>query len=135
MYFSYSLTIPADTPLSAPEELDVRLCHGVITNVEVEFHPGCRGMVQAYVRHGLHQVWPTNPDGNLAADARAMAWNDYYELTSPPYVVTIGGCSPGASYDHEILFRFEVTPLEIAERNKMDDSWARRLSRVLGLSR
>lgn len=135
MFYDKVLTIPANTLAASPEELELQLTHGVITHVEVEFPPGCHGMVYVYVRRGSHQVWPTNPDSQFASDGRAIVWDDYYELFDDPYVLTVGGYSPDTSYDHEITFRFEVTPQEIAERSKVQEGLLHNIGRLLGLVR
>jgi hypothetical protein len=133
MFYDKALTIPANTLENAPEELEVKLTHGVITHVEVEFPPGCHGMVSTYIRRGLHQVWPTNPDSRFASDGRAIIWEDYYELFDEPFTLTIGGYSLGTTYDHEITFRFEVTDQEIAEQGKVQKGMLYNIGRLLGL--
>ena len=135
MFYDIPLTIPANTLASAPIEQDVKLTHGVITHVEVEFPIGCHGMVSVYIRRGLHQVWPTNPDSKFASDGRALVWNEYYELFDEPYILTVGGYSPGTSYDHEITFRFELTPREIAERGQVQEGFMAGIARLLGLTK
>jgi hypothetical protein len=135
MFYEFSLTVPADTEADDPEELDVHLTHGVITYIEIEFAPGCHRLVEAYVRDGLHQLVPTNPDETIKSSGRAVAFQEYYELLSPPYLLTIGGFSPGTSYDHDIIFRFEVTPQEIAERGKTSQGMLDKIGRLLGLVR
>ncbi len=133
MFYDQALTIPANTLERTPEELEVALTHGVITHVEVEFPPGCHGLVNTYIRRALHQVWPTNPDSCFASDGRAIIWNDYYELFGEPYSLIIGGYSPCTTYDHEITFRFEVTPQEIAEQGKVQKGMLYNIGRILGL--
>lgn len=133
MFYDVALTIPVDTPQTNPAEQEVKLTHGVITHVEVEFPPGCNGMVYAYIRQGLHQVWPTNPDSQFATSGRAIVWNDYIELFTEPYSVVIGGYSPDTRYDHKIIFRFEVTSKDIAERGKVQQGLLSSIGRLLGL--
>lgn len=131
MFYSYALTIPANTPERSPTEQEVKLTHGVITHVEVEFPPGCAGLVHAYIRKGVHQVWPTNPDGSFRSDGRAIVWADYEELFYEPYSLTIGGWNEDDTYDHEVLFRFEITPREVAERGVKEFSILRRIGRLI----
>lgn len=133
MFYDQALTVPANRPEAIPIEAEVKLTHGVITHCEVEFPPGCHGMVSVYIRRGLHQVWPTNPDSRFASDGRAIVWNDYYELFDEPFTFTIGGYSPGTGYDHQIIFRFEVTPQEIAEQGKVQKGMLYSIGKLLGL--
>lgn len=133
MFYEFTLTVPADTKANDPQELDVHLTHGVITYIEIEFAPGCHRMVEAYIRDGLHQLVPTNPDERIKSSGRAVAFDEYYELLTPPYLLTIGGFSPGSAYDHEIIFRFEVTPQDIAERGSAADTLLGRIAWALGM--
>jgi len=133
MFYNFDLLIEANTPESAPAELDVKLSHGVITHVEVEFPPGCAGLVHAYVHQAIHQVWPTNPDGKFATDSQRLVWYDYYELFQAPYQLTIAGWNEDDTFDHQLTFRFEVTPQDIAERGQVMESWLDKVRYLLGL--
>lgn len=133
MFYDYVLTIPASTPDTSPIESEACLTHGVITHIEVEFPPGCAGLAHAYIRYGLHQLFPTNPDGNFKTDGSVIRWNEYYELFYPPYSLIIGGWNEDDTYQHELLFRFEVTSREVAERGKMVETWIGRIRRLLGV--
>jgi len=133
MFYDFSITIPANTPEASPVEERALLDHGVISHVEVEFPPGCAGLVRTYIRHSLHQLWPSNPEGYFWTDGRAIVWNDYYELFAEPYDLIIGGYNLDDFYPHEITFRFEVLPREVAERGKMIDTWIGKVRRLLGV--
>ena len=133
MFYDYVLTVPKNTLESSPAEQEISLTHGVITHVEVEFLPGPAWLVQVYVKKGLHQVWPTNPDGKLKGDGRAIVWNEYEELFEEPYTLTLGGFSPGTHYDHEIIFRFEVMPREVAERRRIAETKLAKMREFFGI--
>ena len=133
MLYEKALTVPAGTLETAPAEIDLNLTSGVVTRIEVLFAPGPAWTVFAYVRQGLHQIWPTNPDGKARGDDSAVASAEYYELAGEPDLVTLGAYSPDASYDHEIIFRLEVTPYEIAERGAQLDTWIDKIGRLLGI--
>lgn len=119
MLYTHTLTVPANTPESAPLEEVVKMTQGVITMVEVEFPPGCAGLVRAFIRRSLHQVWPSNQGGYFRSDGRAIRWNDYYEMLDEPLELTVGGWSEDDFYPHDVLFRFELTSKDIAERGKL----------------
>lgn len=133
MFFDYALTLPANGASDDPTELEVKLAHGVVTHVEVEFPPGCAGLVYAYVRRGLYQVWPSNPDGQFKTDGRAIVWADYYEIFAAPFNVTVGGWNTDDTFAHEITFRFEITPREVAERMKQAASAINKIRTILRL--
>ena len=133
MLYEKALTVPAGTPETAPAEVDLHLTVGVITQIGAQFAPGAAWTVSAYIRQGLHQIWPTNPDGKARGDDSVVASDEYYELAGEPDLVTLGAYSPDASYDHEIIFRLEVTPYEIAERGAQLDTWIDKIGRLLGI--
>ena len=108
MFYSYDLTIPADTAAASPAQSDVEVPRGLVHRVEIQFPPGCRGLVHVRVLHALYQVWPTNPDGDFATDGFVIGWNESWELVDEPEVLRLEGWSPGTAFPHTITFRFGV---------------------------
>jgi hypothetical protein len=128
-----ALTIPANTAEASPHEEALKLTDGVITHVEVEFPAGCQGLVHSYARQAIHQVYPTNPDGDLCSDNYVCAWNDYEDIDTDPRVLTIGGWNTDDTYAHTITWRIELTPREIAERGQTSQTMFDRIGQILGL--
>jgi len=126
------LAIPANTAQASPYEEDLQLTDGVITHVEVEFPAGCAGLAHSYARTGLHQVFPTNPDADLASDNHVVPWSEYEDLDTDPRVLTIGGWNLDETYAHTITWRIELTDREIAERLKANQSLMSRLAQLFG---
>ena len=56
MFYDFAITIPAKTPESAPVEEELKLTHGIIHRVEVEFYPGPRRYAWVKIFRGGHQV-------------------------------------------------------------------------------
>jgi len=133
MLYTHTLTVPANTTENDPAEEVVKLTHGVITMVEVEFPPGCAGLVRAFIRRSLHQVWPSNQGGQFRTDGRAIRWNDYYELFDEPLELTVGAWSDDDFYSHDVLFRFELTSREIAERGKVVSGVTNKVRQLLNI--
>jgi len=133
MLFTKTLTIPANTAESSPASVRFGLDKGVITRVEVEFPAGCAGLVQAHIDRGLTQVWPTNNDGTLRSDGRAIVWADYYEMFDEPLDLDLVGWNDDDTYSHEILFRFELTPRSVAERNIEAIGFLTKLRRAINI--
>lgn len=112
MFYDFSLTIPPNTLKSAATEQKVKLTYGIIHRVEIEFPSGCAGLVHTQVYENSHQIYPTNPDGNISSDGRAIAFSDRYELFRMPYQVRLVGWNEDDSYPHTITFRFGIIPPE-----------------------
>lgn len=115
MDFVFDLLIPANTLKATPAELPIDVGVGVIHLVEIEFRPGPNYMVYAAVRWGVHQVWPTNPDGAYRSDSRVYSMREHYRRIRGAPSLVIQGWSPGTAYAHAVQFRFSVLPLNIME--------------------
>ena len=133
MFYTCSLSIPANTGFDAPEELRVDLTHGVITHVEVEFPAGCAGLVHTYAKHGLHQAWPTNPEGRFRSNGSTIAWAEYYEFFRDPYQLVLCGYNEDDTYPHTVAWRIELTDQEVAERGKSVGTFMDKVRLLLGL--
>ena len=110
MYYDISFAIPSDTTQAAPEELQVKLCHGVIHRIEIGFPTGCAGLVYLQIREGLHQVWPSNRQGSFNTNGYTIPIDDYYELYEEPYILTLVGWNLDDTYDHKLEVRFGILP-------------------------
>jgi len=114
VYYDVPLTIPANTPDLTPEDLEVKLTHGVIHRVEVEFPKYCAGLAYLQIYHMGHQVWPTNPGGAFNTDDYIIVIDDYFELLGPPYVLKLRGWNLDDTYSHTITVRFGMYPAWVA---------------------
>ena len=115
MYYDFTLTIPANTTERALKKDTVKLTHGIIHRVEVEFPSGCGGLVHVKVLQALHQAFPTNPEGNFSSDGYTISFRDHYKLLSEPYQLTLSGWNEDDTYPHTITFRFGLLPPYILE--------------------
>ena len=133
MFYEFDLTIPADTPAASPEELEVPLSAGTVTRVEVQFPPGCSGLVKVAVFRSGHQVWPGDPDEAIKGEDALVWWPEDYDLDDPPHAFLLRGWSPGTAYDHTITFRFALLPLELKAQVGAQLGLLQRIARFLGM--
>ena len=112
MFYETELTIPAGRTEANPIEGILKVTHGIIHHVEVEFRSGTD--FTAWVKLNLREVtlFPTNPDGWFKADGRAIVFNDYRPVFSAPYEIKIVGCAPSSTYDHTVYVRIGILPQE-----------------------
>ena len=113
MIFEWLITVPADTPTAAPVLQIHKLTHGIVHKVEVVGDGGERNAVFLSLRRGLHQVWPTNPDGQLHPHLFPISYPVFQPLEAEPYQLEAYAWSPGTSYTHYIIVRLGVMPREI----------------------
>ena len=112
MDYSVDLEVPKSTTAWDPAELRVRLTKGLIIGVRVGFPDGCADLLHCVIVRGIHQVWPTNPDGNYH-------WNDYvfeirseYPLEDYPLDMIIRAWNDDARNPHTVTVGFNLLPLE-----------------------
>jgi hypothetical protein len=108
MFFDFALTVPANTPASAPLEQLVTLVGGEITWWQIQFPRGCVGLVHVKVRDELHQVIPINSDGDVSGDDQRIDTFDSIVLNDDPFNLRLVGWNDDDSYPHTITFRFAV---------------------------
>lgn len=105
MVFNYQIRVPANTLKESPYKKTLPLTKGVIQQLDIFFPPGCSNMVDVAFNRGLHQVYPTNPDGVFTGDGSNITGKDFYYVKNVPYQLEIFAWSPGTSYDHIISVR------------------------------
>ena len=133
MFYDFSLTIPANTLESAPLERDLQLAPGIIFRVSLLFPPGPHGMVKVKLRRGLHQVWPTDPEGYFASDDEVVDFDEHYPMDDMPYLLTFVGYSPGTTYDHTIAVRVGILATETVSPFQGLGAGLRRLLQFVGI--
>jgi len=111
MFYDFSFTIPANTTKKSPLREDINLTHGIIHRVEIGFPAGCAGLVYLQIVQGLHQIWPTNADGSFNTDDYTIAFNEYEDMTTEPFTLTLIGWNLDDTYDHTLEIRIGILPM------------------------
>ena len=115
MFYSQSLTIPANTPESAAIELHYPIAHGVIHHVEIEFEKWCANLLHIQILRFRQMIFPSTPGASFAADGETIAWNDYFEVFEDPYTLTIVGWNDDDFFEWTARIRVGIIPRTIAE--------------------
>lgn len=108
MFYSVNLTIPPNTPATAPITLDVPLVPGTVHQVDIQFPTGCAGLAHTVAVRGAHQVWPSNAEGNFHADGYVISWQDEYDLDAAPFLLRLFGWNLDDTYAHTVTWRFAL---------------------------
>jgi hypothetical protein len=114
MFYDFEITIPAGTTQASPKEVELKLTHGVIHTVRIDFPPGPRGEVYLAIFQGSVQRYPYNRGGSFRADNTYVNFDDFLELNSEPYTLLARGWSPGAIYDHTLHIEIGLIESKIA---------------------
>lgn len=118
MFYEFAITTPDNTPATNPLRTEMQLDLGIIRGVEVQFPRGCVGLVHLKILDALHQVWPSNPDGNIASDNARIAWREDYEIIKGEQTLVAVTWNEDDSYDHTITVRFEVAPITLVAQQR-----------------
>lgn len=108
MFYEFHITTPRNTLESNPQLTELTLDLGVVTFVEMQFPRGCVGLLHAQVYNELHQVWPANPDGDIASEDARLAWTEEYELFTPAKRLIVRTWNEDDSYSHTLYLRIAL---------------------------
>jgi len=119
MRFVKTLTVTAGSTIAGPSTDLIRLVKGTLTWIEVAFPPGPAGYVDVVILDRNLQIAPANPEQAFSWDDYTLGFSMNYPIDDPPFVLTLGGWSPDAKYDHDITFRFDVIPVGKDDKNAL----------------
>lgn len=111
MHYSYEHTFIANGSKAEEEEEVMECAWGILTNVDISFNWGTGRNVHVHIDEALHQIFPTNPNGNYAFDGYTCHITGKYELLPATRRIYLRGWNEG-DYDHAVAVAFEVLPKE-----------------------
>ena len=133
MFYSYEITVPAGTLEVNAVEQRLKLTAGIIHQVDVEFRSGTDFTVGVRIYRGGHQVYPTNPGGELKADGRPIIFPDYLELEAGSNELLVRAYAPDAFYDHVVYIKIGVLSADELRPMTTVDSLLMRFLRLVGV--
>lgn len=122
MLYSYSLTIPPNTPQDNPIELEMPLTPGIISGVDIRFPPGCAGLARCVIKYHEGVIFPSSAESYFAADTYPIQWVENLQFNVIPAVLTLVGWNIDNLYEHTITCHIAIT-----EANSSVEALARRL--------
>ena len=125
MVYEFDIEVLTTNTIDNPKVEDLKLTAGTVHRYEIYFPPGCANLVRVGINRGLHQVWPTNPEGRHKGEGVTLSYREHYDLTSEPYILTVRAYSVGATYDHTITVRVAILGRKILTPWLL--SWAEKL--------
>jgi len=105
MIYRFSIVTPANTPRTSPQKTVLKLDRGLIYRIQFRFPPGPAALLHIYIRRGLRQIWPINPEEAFATDDELIDFEEYYPLTERPYQLEAYTWNEDDTYDHEVIVR------------------------------
>ena len=110
MIYVFPLLLPANTAETAKQKTVLALARGRITRVMIEFPAGHVGLTHLYIRRGLHQVWPANPEVNFKSSNETILWDEDYSLETAPHQLDAYAWNEDDTYEHTITVRIVLEP-------------------------
>ena len=106
--YVFSLTLPANTPETAPVEQEVLLSPGIIEKISIGFPPGCKALAHVQIKQNESVVYPSNPDSSYAWDDTIYTFSPIYALEENLSVLTLVGWNEDSVFLHEITVIINV---------------------------
>lgn len=113
MFYRYSITTPANTPITAKLHTDLKIAYGIIHLVEIQFPPGPIGLLHLHINDALHQLFPYNPDGHFSSDNVNISFREFIPVLIAPFLLTAYTWNLDDTYEHEVIIRIGILPPEV----------------------
>ncbi len=110
MLFEASITIPKNTPATAPATVILKIALGIITKIMVRPRPGHAGHAHLIIRHHEHQIAPSTESMSFSGDTFPIDWEEYYESYQPPFELKLQGWNEDDTYPHTFDVYVAVLP-------------------------
>lgn len=108
MYYDFAITVPANTTATSPLETELKLTHGIIHRVEVQFPIGTRALTHCRLLHHTFGHLPTNPSGSFASDGYTIPIDENLEFFSEPYIIKAVCWNDDDTWAHTVTIRFGI---------------------------
>ncbi|NVM22283.1 MAG: hypothetical protein HWN68_10950 [Desulfobacterales bacterium] len=110
MFYSKTITVPANTARGAFPDTRIYLMHGVITKVIFRPRPGHHALCHCQVYHRRHQIFPSSSDDDLHGDVFPIEWEEWYEVPEKPFYLEIVAWNDDILYPHTFDIAFACIP-------------------------
>ena len=108
---SFSVTIPKNTPSSAPVTVDLSFNPGQVDEIEIDIPPGSAGLMSWQLAYGDQSVIPHDSSQYITVDDTSLRWPLTDFPTGSGWAVT--GYNTDI-YDHTFQVRFLITEIGLS---------------------
>lgn len=110
MMYVFNILTPANTAATAKKETVLKLCYGIVHQVEIQFPPGPAGLLHLHINGALHQIWPYNTGEDFASQNINISFREFIPILIAPYQFVAYTWNEDDTYDHTIIIRLGVLP-------------------------
>ncbi len=133
MWYEAEITIPAGTLEANPVEAQLDISYGIIHHVIIEAAPGCHREAAIRIYYQEHQVYPTNPEQDIALDGVPRNFTDRLPVLTDPLVLVIRGYAPSATYAHTYRVGIGIMSPETFPEYRADTGLVSKIAKLLGI--
>ena len=131
MVFSVSITTTSATAKTGAKRTFLKVSKGLVYRMEVEFPPGCCGLLHCQVFDGSYQLYPASPDDSFHSDARVIGFDDLYLKSGAPFEFVVKTWNLDDTWDHTIQVRIGMASSEAFMSRYMPSISWEKFSKVL----
>ena len=91
----------------------LKVTKGLVYKVEIDFPPGCSGLLKVKIFDGGHQVWPSNNNESFSTDGHIISFDDTLLKLAAPFQYTIHTVNEDTIYDHSVTIRIGMVSEEM----------------------
>ena len=113
MIYSKDCEILTTDLITNPAHHVLKVTRGLVYKVEVEFPPGCGGLIHLAIFDGGYQAWPSSPDQTFHTDGYTISFDDTYLKFIEPFQFDIYGYAVGTKYNHYPVVRLGIVSKEV----------------------
>ena len=122
MIFQSTITIPKATVKATPLIQTIYIARGIVTKFMIRPRPGHAGLAHLIILHHEHQVVPSTENMELHGDTFPIDWEDYLEISQPPYELKLVGWNDDDTYPHAFDVHVVVLPKKAVSSLSLADS-------------
>ena len=108
MIYASTITTAINTAEKSIPDVKLKITSGLIWLMEIDFPPGCCGLLNVQVFDGSYQIFPATPGESFHGDAVTMKFDDLYFKQAAPYELMIRTWNLDDTWTHTIQVRIGV---------------------------
>ncbi len=112
MVFSVSITTGNNTLKVNSTKTVLKVAKGLVYRLEVEFPPGCSGLLHCQIFDGNYQVYPSSQQDSFHSDARVIGFDDLYLKTAAPFEFVVKTWNLDEINAHKVQVRIGIASSE-----------------------
>ena len=121
MFYVFSHTPSAQLTEATAVEEELKLCAGIIHQVDILFQDGCKHNHFVQIFQGGHQLWPSNTGEKMRGNATVISFREFQELEQGENILSARVWSTASSGWKEIIINIGILPRRIIQPLSFDE--------------